>query len=149
MEHIDWGRLLLEGLVAAAVFAVGVVAGGVLTAVLLVKLPTTYFCDSHVRDFWIERHPVLRWTARVLKNLTGAALIALGGLLSLPGVPGPGLLLIIVGITLLDVPGKRRFERWLVGRPRIFSSINRLRARYGKPPLVLDQNQAREEDRGA
>ena len=58
--------------------------------------------------------------------------------LSLPGIPGPGVLIIFVGIMLLDFPGKRELERRLVSRPGILGKINGLRTRYGKPPLVFD-----------
>jgi hypothetical protein len=60
-------------------------------------------------------------------------------LLSLPGVPGQGILTILIGVMLLDFPGKRRLERWLVRRPAVFKGINRIRARFDKPPLVLDE----------
>jgi hypothetical protein len=40
---------------------------------------------------------------------------------------------------LLNFPGKRALERKLVGRPRVLRAINGLRARFGKPGLVLDQ----------
>src|SRR5262249_60782572 len=81
--------------------------------------------------------PVLRGAARVAKNLLGGMVALLGILLSLPGIPGPGLLLVLIGLTLLDIPGKRRLERKLIGRPRVLRGINSLRERFGKPPLVL------------
>jgi hypothetical protein len=49
----------------------------------------------------------------VLRNVIGYALIALGIVLSIPFVPGQGLLTILVGLSLADWPGKRRFFRWL------------------------------------
>jgi len=64
-------------------------------------------------------------------------LILLGLFLSLPGVPGQGILTILIGVMLLNFPGKRRLERWLVSRPRVLPVINGLRARFGKPPLLL------------
>ena len=78
----------------------------------------------------------------ILKNASGIALVALGFVLSLPGIPGQGLLTILLGVMLLDFPGKRRLERRLVGMPRVFDRVNRLRARFGKPPLVLAENDA-------
>jgi hypothetical protein len=60
-----------------------------------------------------------------------------GIVLTLPGVPGQGMLTILLGLMLLDVPGKRRLERRIVGRRRILKAINRLRKRFGRPPLVL------------
>jgi hypothetical protein len=44
---------------------------------------------------------------------------------------------VLLGVTFMDVPGKRRLVRWLVSRPTILNTINRLRQRYGRPPLVL------------
>jgi hypothetical protein len=47
-------------------------------------------------------------------------------------------LTILIGLMLLNFPGKRRLERRLVSRPRILAAINALRAHFGKPALLLD-----------
>jgi hypothetical protein len=65
-------------------------------------------------------------------------LIALGIVLSLPGVPGQGLLTVLLGVMLVDFPGKDRLEQKLLSRPGIINTINRLRGRFGKPALELD-----------
>ena len=59
-----------------------------------------------------------------------------GIILSVPGVPGQGLLTMLVGLVLLDIPGKRRLELKLVSRPRVVRAINRLRKRFSRPPLL-------------
>ena len=66
------------------------------------------------------------------------ALVALGVALSLPGVPGQGLLTVLLGIMLLDFPGRERLEQKLLSKPSIVNTINRLRGRFGKPPLQLN-----------
>lgn len=109
------------------------------TIVVLVKLPDTYFKAEHGREFWAERHPVLRWGGLVLKNLLGAFLVLFGVVMSLPGVPGQGVLTILMGVMLLDFPGKRRLEVKLVSRPKVLRAINRIRGRFNRPPLVLDE----------
>jgi hypothetical protein len=58
--------------------------------------------------------------------------------LSLPGVPGQGILTILLGLIMLDIPGKRPLEARIIKRPTVLSAINRLRARFKKPPLVID-----------
>ncbi|HEU4479438.1 MAG TPA: hypothetical protein VFR80_13045, partial [Pyrinomonadaceae bacterium] len=68
----------------------------------------------------------------------GVLLVILGVLLSLPGVPGQGILTILLGIMLLDFPGRRSLERRIVGWPKVFNAINKLRRRFDKPPLVLE-----------
>lgn len=130
---MSWGGVLL----GASLFLVTLVGSLFVVGFLLVKLPATYFQDFHSRDFWADRHPVLRVTARSAKNILGAMLVVVGMILVLPGVPGQGVLTILVGVMLLDLPGKRRLERRIVGRPRILRAINGLRKRFGKPPLVL------------
>lgn len=109
-----------------------------IVSVVLVKLPATYFKPSHDRSFLADRPPVIRALAIIGKNLLGVALVVVGILLSLPGVPGQGMLTILLGIMLLDFPGKPRFEHWLVSRPKILHAINKLRHKFSKPALVLD-----------
>ena len=82
---------------------------------------------------------MLRVVGVVGKNLLGVVLVIVGVILSLPGVPGQGLLTILLGVMLLDLPGKRRMEQWLVSRPNVLRFVNKLRERYGRPPLVVEK----------
>ena len=52
-------------------------------------------------------------------------------------LPGQGLLTIVVGILLLEFPGKRVLETKLIRRPRIHHAIDALRRRFGHPPLEV------------
>lgn len=133
----DWPALAWQAAAAVGLFLVTTAASAVVVGFLIVKMPADYFDDNYVRDLWTTRHPIIRWTGRVLKNLLGALLIVFGAALSLPGIPGQGVLTMAVGFTLLDFPGKRRMERWSVGRRPILKAVNRLRQHYGKPPVVL------------
>jgi len=138
-QHLDrwgltWGQVLVGMLISVVTFVVSI---AVVTFVL-VKLPANYFHSSHDREFLTERHPVLRMVGIFLKNLLGLVLVGFGIVMSLPGVPGQGVLTILLGIMLLDFPGKRGLEVKLVSRPKVFHAINRLRARFSRPPLLLD-----------
>ena len=131
---MTWGNLIwVSGL---AVVSLILSLAGIIF--LLVQLPPTYFLDSHCRNLWIDQHPVIRWSGVILKNVVGVLLILLGGVLSIPGIPGQGLLTILIGIVLLDFPKKRHLERAILRRPRVHTLINRLRKRFGKLPLRLD-----------
>jgi hypothetical protein len=132
---VSWEQVLVAVLISVGTF-VGSIA---ITLFVLVKLPANYFHPSHEREFWIERHLALRVFGIVAKNLLGLFLVFLGIIMSLPGVPGQGVLTILLGVMLLDFPGKRRLEQKLVSRPRVLRVINRLRARFDKPPLLLDE----------
>ena len=63
--------------------------------------------------------------------------------MAVPVIPGPGILILVLGVILLDFPGKRRLEQWLVRRATVLNAMNRLRQRYGKPPLVVEGGDAR------
>jgi hypothetical protein len=78
-----------------------------------------------------------------LKNVLGGVLLMFGVALSVPGILGPGLLTILIGLILLDFRAKRQIERRLIGRPLIMRAINGLRRRYGKPPLTCPPSRER------
>ena len=119
-------------------FLVSLAISLVVIAVLLVMLPPTYFLDSHDRGLWIDHHPVIRWSAIVAKNILGIIIVLIGAALSVPGIPGQGLLTILIGLVLIDFPGKRGLERRILRIPRVLERVNRLRQRFGKPPLLLE-----------
>jgi hypothetical protein len=137
LPGVKWSFWLWSGALFLVTFVVTFAVSLAIVGTMLVRLPATYFLDRHERDLWIDQHPIVRWSGIILKNVSGIALIALGFLLSLPGIPGQGLLTILLGVMLLDFPGKRRLERRIIGMPRVLDRVNRLRARFGKPPLVL------------
>ena len=136
LRGLSWYEALA---LSVGLFLVGFFGSIFFVTWVLVRLPPTYFQSEHPHLFFADRHPVLRWSALIFKNLIGVLLVLIGIILSLPGVPGQGLLTIFIGLMLLDFPGKQRLERSLVRRPVVLSAINRLRERRGKPPLVLDQ----------
>jgi hypothetical protein len=107
-------------------------------AVVMLKIPPNYFSSHYVQDFLPNSPFLVRWGAVVLKNILGVFLIGLGIILSLPGVPGQGILTILLGLIMLDIPGKRPLEARIIKRPAILAAINSLRTRYRKPPLIMD-----------
>jgi len=133
LKTLPWS---VKALLAFGLFALTFVISVVAVAAVIIRLPADYFREDYVSPL-AEQHPIVRWTGVVVKNAGGALLVLLGLLLSLPGIPGQGLLTILIGVMLLDFPGKRRIERRLVSRPRVLAGINALRTRFGKAPLRL------------
>ncbi|MFN0158243.1 MAG: hypothetical protein ACKVRP_09255 [Bacteroidota bacterium] len=125
-------------LISLGLFVVSLVFSTLVLGIVMVKLPADYFSASHPRHFLLDKPKFIRWGALIAKNLVGLFLIVMGIILSLPGVPGQGILTILLGLIMIDIPGKRPFEARIISRPPILNSINKLRARYGKPPLILD-----------
>lgn len=107
------------------------------TGFVLVRLAPDHFSSHPGPSFARFSRPV-RLALLVGKNVLGVAVVVLGVFLALPGVPGQGLLTILLGLLLVDVPGRRRLERWILLRPGVLAGLNRLRARWKRPPLVLD-----------
>ena len=136
----EWLRSLTLGDVALGVglFVITFVVSLAIVSLILVKIPPDYFKVDHPRAFWAGKHPTVRLLGMIGKNVLGALLVILGIVLSIPGVPGQGLLTILLGVMLLDFPGKRRLEQKLISRPNILKTVNNLRHRFGKPELVLE-----------
>jgi hypothetical protein len=131
----NWRYLLIGAGLFVATFALS----AAFVVAVLVSLPATFFLRRPERGLWGDRHPAIRWTGLVLKNLIGWVLIVMGLIMALPGVPGQGLLTILMGLVFADFPGKHRLERAILARPRVLGRINAVRARFGRPPLVLDE----------
>lgn len=106
--------------------------------IVMVRIPENYFSSHYQQDFMPDSPFLVRWGAVILKNVLGVFLILLGIVLSLPGVPGQGILTILLGLIMLDIPGKRPLEARIIKRPAVLNAINNLRARFNKPPLVVD-----------
>ncbi|MCE9566111.1 MAG: hypothetical protein K8U57_29165 [Planctomycetes bacterium] len=117
--------------VASALVSV-VVIGYVLS-----RLPADYFVNPAAREVK-ARHPVVHVLFLIVRNLFGVLLIVLGAIMSLPGVPGQGILTILMGVMLVDFPGKHHAERWLLTRRGVLTGVNVLRAKMGKPPLLAE-----------
>ena len=128
---------LQRALIGIGLFIVTFTMSLAIVSFVIVKLPPTYFREDHPRDLWTERHTAIRLAGIIGKNVLGWLLVLLGIVLSLPGVPGQGLLTILLGVMLVDFPGKRRLEYKLISRPSVLSAVNKLRHRFGKPALVL------------
>ena len=129
-----WGAVDLA-IAVAVVTVTSAVISLVAVAVVLSRLPADYFVNPEARRP-VDRHPVLKLALVVFRNLLGWFLIVLGVLLSLPGIPGQGILTILMGVMLVDFPGKHAAERWLLTRRGVLTAVNSLRARLKKPPLL-------------
>ena len=133
LPDLTWRNVGLGVLVVAVTF---VVATGIVSFVV-VKLPATYFHPDHDREILKDKHPAIRWAGIIGKNLAGVILIVLGVVMSMPGIPGPGLVTILFGVMLVDFPGRRWLEHKIVSRPNVQKTINNLRKRFGKKPMKL------------
>lgn len=100
-----------------------------LSRFVLLRLPVDYFVGVAPRATSGNR---LAWVGR---NVAALVLVLLGIMMSVPGVPGQGLLTIAVGLLISDLPGKRKLERRFLGHPRALTLINKVRERAEVAPL--------------
>lgn len=136
LEHIK--SHLPEIAVGFGIFLLSLVISlGAITFVVI-RLPPHYFSAKHPEPFWPHQPPWVRVLGHIGKNLLGLVLIIVGAVMSLPGVPGQGLLTIFIGVILLDFPGKRTLERKIISNKTIFKATNQLRTRFKRPLLELD-----------
>lgn len=114
---------------------VGFVASLIVIPFVLVRLPPNYFDERYPRTWMKEHHPVLRWVGLILKNVVGVLFFLAG--VAMLFLPGQGLLTMLIGLSLVDFPGKRRLESKLIGQATVLKTINALRHKFGHPPLTV------------
>lgn len=103
---------------------------------IVVKLPDDYFAQSKRRPpTEYSQHRAIRLLILIAKNVLGGVLLVAG--IAMLVLPGQGLLTILMGIMLLDFPGKWRLEKYIVSRPAILRTMNWLRAKKGRKPLKI------------
>ncbi len=99
---------------------------------VLAGLPADYFLPEEERAPHEADESPWVWGAR---NGVGWTLIVLG--IAMLVLPGQGILSVLAGLVLADVPGKRWMMRSLLARGPVRKAVDALRARHGAPPLQL------------
>ena len=111
----------------AGISLVTMLIAGVAGTIAVVRLPA---------DFFAQDKPKKQGPLRIALNVTGWLLILVG--IAMLITPGPGAIVLLVGIVLAEFPGKQRFLHWLLTRGSILSGMNRLRARFNRPPFKVE-----------
>ena len=124
------GESVAVGVIVGLVSFFGTIA---LTGAVLVRLPPDYLTNEHPKK--PDRRDFKARAARLGHHLLGVLLILLGLILMLPGVPGQGLLTIVAGLFISELPGTANLLRRILRRPAVLAAVNKLRARYKHPPL--------------
>lgn len=128
-EHPEVVATIAVGSLVLALVSVAVVV------VAITRMSPDYFVAAKPADAsWGQRHPALRILLLVLKTALGLALLITG--IAMLVVPGQGLLTILIGLGLMEFPGKRSLERRLVREPHVFNAINWIRTKHNQPPLI-------------
>ncbi len=102
---------------------------------IIALIPSDYFAYSK-RSNQIKRFTFKSFVFACLKNLFGVFLIAAGILMLL--LPGQGVLTILLGILIIDFPGKYKFEQYLIRKPAVLKSLNWIRRKQNMPDLYIN-----------
>lgn len=116
--------MLVSTLAVSAVLFVGTL---IAIPILCIRMPEDHFVSPP------KRRP--QWLVAI-RSIIAAIVILMG--VAMLVLPGQGILTILIGISLLDFPAKRAWQRRLLQRPSVLRTINRIRDRAGKPPLQTD-----------
>ncbi|MGQ0694101.1 MAG: PGPGW domain-containing protein [Nitrospiraceae bacterium] len=106
---------------------------------ILIRLPADFFDIRVPRPWMKDHHPVLRLIGHIVKNAVGTIFLFAGFLMLF--LPGQGILTILIGISMLDFPGKRNLEAKMIGQPTVLHAVNSMRKKFGKPPLIIAPDQ--------
>ena len=106
----------------------------ILVPAIIIRLPVDYF-SANKRKKINTTIPAITLLITIIKNI-------LGGLLLIAGIimlftPGQGLLTILMGMTIMNYPGKYTLERWIILRFHLLKPINWYRARHDRKPLIV------------
>lgn len=133
-----WETISDERVLSALVIVsiVTFVATLIIVPFMIIRLPEDYFVrDERIETLLHKRHPMIRLALMIGKNLLGGVLVV-GGLAMLV-MPGQGVLSILIGLSLIDFPGKFWLERKIVCRKPVHRAINWIRRRGGASPMVI------------
>lgn len=98
---------------------------------LISLIPADYFQKPRAE----ETHKTLWQPVNIIRNIIGLVIVLAG--IAMLVLPGQGLLAILLGIGVMNFPGKYQLERWIVSRPGVLSALNWVRSKVNKPPLLV------------
>jgi Na+/proline symporter len=113
----------------------------ILVPFIIIRLPADYF-ESMDRKGPLARifdsdgsNRAMRMAYKIIKNIVAGLLILAG--LAMLVLPGQGLLVVVFGLILADIPGKQRLVRWLVCRDKVLKFLNWIRRKAHKDPFTI------------
>jgi len=129
-----------------AIFSVLTFIGSLIVIpILVIHIPQKYFLHQKRNPAGNPaQNPGLRLLILIIKNVFGVLFVLAG--IAMLVLPGQGLLTILIGVILVDFPGKYALERKIIRQKLVLSAINRLRARTGRSPIQIPTDDQRSDN---
>lgn len=134
---------VLDWLSANSLF-ISAIAGVSATLLAVTILAAPWAVSRLPSDYLLHRldPPAMQGIRRrmmsLLRGFLGLVIVLLGLVMMI--TPGPGVIMILLGISVAEFPGKSRLLVYLATRPNVLASLNWMRRRHGKPPLIEPDN---------
>lgn len=98
---------------------------------LIKKIPDDYFQRASAGN----NSTALFSPKGILRNIIGLIILLAGFAMFI--LPGQGILTVLVGIAIMQFPGKHQLERWLISRNGVLQTVNWLRRKTNAPELRI------------
>jgi hypothetical protein len=80
-----------------------------------------------------KRHPAVALLIKITRNSLGYFLCLAGFIMLF--LPGQGILTILIGVSLLDIPFRHKAVNALIHKPTLQHALNWIRQKTGRPPF--------------
>jgi hypothetical protein len=97
-------------------------------------LPPDYFIRDRKHSPFAHLPPIVRMILAFLRNVLGIALLLAG--FAMLFLPGQGILTMLLGISLLNFPGKHTLIEKLIAMPSVHQGLNWIRVKTKRPPFI-------------
>lgn len=109
----------------------------IIIPILFVRIPADYFKRKKQKPepCYKNQYAAICFIGLVFKNLFGAIFVLAG--VAMLFLPGHGFATILIGIMMLNFPGKFTLEQRIVKQPTVLRAINWMRTKANRPVLEV------------
>jgi hypothetical protein len=130
--HLHENALWLIGTLSLFAFVVTLVA----IPMLVIHIPADYFTrEKRYPNESPRKHSLLHFGGLILRNFIGIVFIVAG--IAMLVLPGQGIITLLIGLMLLNFPGKLALERRIIKHQSVLRAMNWMRFKAQKPALEL------------
>jgi len=109
----------------------------IIIPILVVHIPADYFTRKKQEPVscYKNQYAIICFIGLVFKNLFGALFVLAG--MAMLFLPGQGFITILIGIMMLNFPGKFALQLRIVQQPTVLRAINWMRTKADRPAMKI------------